>query len=273
MILLMIIGVIWIYYTIASFTINKVYEKTQSIKYKRIVIAIFLLIPTWDIIIGYPIYQYYCYTQSGEKIYKTVEDVDGIYTGTWKKEHDPVEPSKIYKYVDYKEKESGKYFRSYWLDSNTSKLCVQPRNLNNPNYKDDYTKAYMSGKCIAKQEIPFEQISRYGFESIYGDDDTYKGGFPALKEKEKDIEILWVDWGTPSLLVVPILGINKGKSHSIYDRADKTYLQENSGVCWNKGILSSLLTSIETGNPRPICDEEFMPSPIEKILKPSKGAK
>ena len=53
-----------------------------------------------------------------------MENVEGFYVGEKSKDHSSPEPYKGYRYVDYKEKESGKYYRNSWLDNNTSELCV-----------------------------------------------------------------------------------------------------------------------------------------------------
>jgi hypothetical protein len=40
-----------------------------------------LLIPTWDIVLGYPIYKFLCWKDAGVHVYKTVGNVEGFYVG------------------------------------------------------------------------------------------------------------------------------------------------------------------------------------------------
>ena len=53
----------------------------SSIRKWIIGISILILIPTWDFIIGYPIFLYLCKYKSGMNIYKSVENVEGFYVG------------------------------------------------------------------------------------------------------------------------------------------------------------------------------------------------
>lgn len=167
MIGLTILVVIALYWWLASTIVGKVYVKTQSITKKRIAIAIFILIPTWDVILGFPIYAYLCMTQSGTKIYKTVDNVEGFYVG----EQDgssPIEPYAGYLFIDYKEKNSGKYYRNYWLDNNTSELCIPVGKY----LYSDYANAFKKGRCIAKKEIKESEISRWDTSNQINNDTT-----------------------------------------------------------------------------------------------------
>lgn len=51
----------------------------SSKKAKYTVIAIFVLIPTWDIVPGWLYLQYLCKTEGGVKVYKSVEGVEGFF--------------------------------------------------------------------------------------------------------------------------------------------------------------------------------------------------
>jgi hypothetical protein len=83
--------------------------------------------------------------------------------GEKRKEFEPHEPYQGYKFIDYKEKESGKYYRSYWVDNNTSELCVHYGK-----YKySDYANAYRSGKCIVKKELKKSEVSRWEVDDSY----------------------------------------------------------------------------------------------------------
>jgi len=161
MIGLMIIGSIALYWWLASTIVSKVYTKTQSLTKKRIAIAIFILIPTWDVILGFPVYAYLCLTQSGVKIYKTVDHVEGFYIGEQSKDFAPYVPYKGYQYIDYKEQESGKYYRSYWLDNNASELCVPV----GTHRFSPYAEAFARGKCIAKEVIKENKVSRWEYNT------------------------------------------------------------------------------------------------------------
>jgi hypothetical protein len=161
---LLILAVIGVYVFLSKFIIKKVYEKTQSVKMKYIALAVMVLIPTWDIVLGYPIYAYLCLTKAGVHIYKTIDNVEGFYVGEKDAEYEPYEPYKGYKYIEYQEvkhqKPTGKYYRSYWVnfweDANASKNCVPPR------YEyDDYAKAIKRGQCIVKEEIMEKEVSQW----------------------------------------------------------------------------------------------------------------
>lgn len=173
MIALMIMGAIAIYIAvliIALWLIPKVVEHKYI---RRIIFIVWFLIPTWDVIIGYPIYKFLCATQAGVKVYKTVDNVEGFYVGEQRKEYEPIKPYEGYKYVDYKEIDffkptgkkygtywTGKYYRSYWVDNNTSELCVHYGERKFGAYAD----AYRSGKCIVKEEIDEGDVSELWLE-------------------------------------------------------------------------------------------------------------
>jgi hypothetical protein len=61
------------YFFLVKAIAKAVEKKTGSKRAKYIAIAIFVLIPTWDIIPGWLYFEYLCGTQGGQKIYKTVE--------------------------------------------------------------------------------------------------------------------------------------------------------------------------------------------------------
>jgi len=63
-----------ILYPLLTYKITReVWKKTKSKRFTIITLAVFLLIPTWDVVIGYGIFLYKWATWSGTKIYKTVE--------------------------------------------------------------------------------------------------------------------------------------------------------------------------------------------------------
>lgn len=159
MIALMMMGAVALYIAflfIALWLLPKVI-KIRHIK--RIIFIVWFLIPTWDVIIGYPIYKFLCATQAGVKIYKTVDNVEGFYVGEQSKKFEPREPYEGYRYVDYKEKESSKYYRSYWIDNNISELCVPIGDDKWTHNSELYSKHFKSGKCIVKEEIDEREVS------------------------------------------------------------------------------------------------------------------
>ena len=152
-------GVFLAYILFSLFVVWMAYKVFKTKKAIFIALIVMILIPTWDVIIGKPIYNYLCKNKAGVHIYKTVDNVEGFYIGEKSKRYEPYEPYKGYKYVDYKEKESGKYYRSYWVDNNTSKDCVP---IGDDAWSKDgklYSWWFHHGKCIVKKEIPEGEVS------------------------------------------------------------------------------------------------------------------
>ena len=162
MIGILFFGVIIGYIFFVKFAVTKIYEYTQEKIVRNIALVIFIFIPTWDIILGYPIYKYLCWNNAGVHVYKATDNVGGFYIGKKSKQYEPYVPYNGYSFIDYKEKESDKYYRSYWVDNNISKDCV-PYGI----YKfGDYANAFYHGKCIVKKEIPKSEVSRWEYISI-----------------------------------------------------------------------------------------------------------
>lgn len=205
MIGLMVVGVIVGYIFLAKIIVTKVYEKTQSLKKKYIALAIMILIPTWDAILGLPIYLYLCKYHAGVKIYQTVENVEGFYVGEESKKYRSPEPYTGYRYVDYKEKESGKYYRSYWLDNNTSELCIPVGEY----LYSDYAKAFKQGRCIAKEEIAEIEVSQW-------ENSGYR----------------------MKIFEIPILNIKKEKLFYTKDRHSNIILGEVDDIWWDVGYVA-----------------------------------
>jgi len=104
------------------------YVTSKITKNKKAHIAVFvlwLLIPTWDLFLGYPVYWYLDKYESGIKVYKRINNVEGFYVGEKNRNCEPNEPYSGYRYIDYKEKESGKYYRKYRLPDTTSAAGLQ----------------------------------------------------------------------------------------------------------------------------------------------------
>jgi len=234
MIGLSILAVVFGYIFLSKFIISKTYEKFGTKKAKYIATAIMVLIPTWDVILGFPIYAYLCATKAGVHIYKTVDNVEGFYVGEKDIANQPYEPYKGYKYIEYQEvkdqKPTGKYYRSYWVnyfkDRSESQYCVYPRYQNSPTHP--YTKAFSEGKCIVKKEISEGEVSRW---STVWNSNTNK-----IKNYY--------------LVKIYGLGISVKKVGQIQDRSVKKILSEQFSVDWNKGWLLGFLSSIETGHPK-----------------------
>ena len=114
---LMVLVVLILYILLSRFIVRLTYKKTGSLIKKRIALAVMILIPTWDIIIGYPIFWYLCTFESGMKIYKTVDNVEGFYVGDKRGKYEPISPRKGFRYVDYRDDRDDNYYRSYWFDT------------------------------------------------------------------------------------------------------------------------------------------------------------
>jgi len=162
MIGIMVIAVVVGYILLAKFIIKRVYQKYKTKKAKNIALAIMILIPTWDVVLGFPIYAYLCVFESGTKIYKTVDNVEGFYIGDWNSRgysKVPPKPYRGYQFVDYQEvhhsKPTGKYFRTTWKDANATNDCIQ--GIGFPN--DYNAKLAQNGKCIVKEEIAVGEVS------------------------------------------------------------------------------------------------------------------
>lgn len=219
---LMIVGAFAAYVYLAIKITKYIRKKTNSVKLTFLSTITFILIPTWDVIIGYPVWQKYK-KESGVKIYKTVNNVEGFYIGEQSREHEPCYPYAGYKYIEYKETESGKYFRSYHLDNNTSKLCVPPSEI----YKyGRYNKEFANGKCIAKQEIKENEVSRWLLSTNFG------GNY---------IE------GSKEEIVSPFFGITHKIVLVVIDRSNNEKLGRWDYFWWQAGWVSKLLASFTYG--------------------------
>lgn len=243
MIALMIMGAIAIYIAvliIALWLIPKVVEHKYI---RRIIFIVWFLIPTWDVIIGYPIYKFLCATQAGVKIYKTVDNVEGFYVGEQSKKYEPREPYEGYKYVDYKEKESGKYYRSYWIDNNTSKNCVHYGERKFGAYAD----AYRSGRCIVKEEIAEGEVSRWRLDSY-------------SIERQKRV------------LAIPLLDFTHQTPLLIQDTKNSQTLGQLDYYWWSGGWLFRRFSSFSSGSGGVICgDDTSEITFFNTTLKPTLG--
>src|SRR5206468_2401208 len=61
------------YFFLAKAVVKAVEKRTGSKKAKYAAIAVFVLIPTWDIVPSWLYFEYLCQTEGGQKIYKAVE--------------------------------------------------------------------------------------------------------------------------------------------------------------------------------------------------------
>lgn len=76
MIGLFFLFILVVYIAAAIFTAKRLQSKAA----KYIAIAIYALIPTWDILPGYIYFRYLCETEGGNKIYRSVDDVEGFFS-------------------------------------------------------------------------------------------------------------------------------------------------------------------------------------------------
>lgn len=249
-----IVGFVLIYPLFLLIALFVASRFTKTTKAKLIVFAVWFLIPTWDVILGYPIYWYLCKYESGMKIYKTIDNVEGFYVGEKSKEYEPYEPYAGYRFIDYKEKETGKYYRSYWIDSNTSKLCIPIGDDAWVGQGKLYSAAFKQGKCIVKEEIREGDMSRW--EEKTSTDEAY--------------------WQIYRKLLIPVLEIYKDKLVEIVDRSDNKILSQFFKIRWSGGWLWGFVSSIDAGNPAWITCLGNIQHPfddtLQTTLKPKKGA-
>ncbi|AGF79752.1 hypothetical protein UWK_03225 [Desulfocapsa sulfexigens DSM 10523] len=130
----------------------------KSTKGRIIGIIILALIPSWDVIIGYPTFWYFCKFKSGMKIYKTVENVEGFYVGELRIKRTPRMPNKNYKYIDYQVEETGEFFRSYWLNDASSEGCYKPKKKDEYKFKESFDQEI---PCFAVKPLQPDEVSRY----------------------------------------------------------------------------------------------------------------
>lgn len=213
----------------------------KSTKGRIIGIVILALIPTWDVIIGYPTFWYLCKFRSGVKIYKTVENVEGFYVGGWDKRSTPRMPDKSYKYTDYKIEGTDQYYRSYWLDDTASEDCYKPKKEDEYKYKDTF---HQEVPCFAVLPLQPEEVSRYEVHRF--------------DEGEK---------------ILPFMQLKKYRRQKIADRYVSKTLAEDIGFFWNRGWLRATLLNV-SGSKGILCpygiDSKTM---ITDTLKPSKITK
>jgi len=181
----------------------------KSTKGRIIGIIILALIPTWDVIVGYPTFWYLCKFKSGVKIYKTVENVEGFYVGEKPGLVEPLRPYSNYRYTDYYNSYKKRYYRSYWLDNTSSDLCYQPKKKKW--YQDEFDK----GRCLARKELQIDQLSQF----------ELKGSSERREWKN----------------IIPLLGVYKNPNQ-IIDRKTGQVLGEQVIYNWNQGWLNTFLT-------------------------------
>ena len=107
MIGLMVIGGIILYLFIAYKVTFYIANKTKQKRYWIGIFLFFILLPTWDVIIGKIYFNYLCENQAGLKVYKSVE-VDGYF----RKGEIYLGKASLEKENNFKYKEGSKYFVS-----------------------------------------------------------------------------------------------------------------------------------------------------------------
>ena len=220
---LMIFGGLILYIMIAIKVTSYVMDKTDKTKYAIITALLFFLIPTWDLILGYPIYWYLCKHEAGIKIYKTVDNVEGFYVGEKRSSSPMILPYDGYSYIDYKDEKSGKFYRNSWLDTNSSSECVSYKGAQSY----DYTQAFQAGKCITKKELRENEVSQWYFITNYGA--PYLGGMEAP-------------------IIIPILNFTHQTPLVIQDTTTSQKLGQLDYYWWQGGWVYGSLSSISVGS-------------------------
>lgn len=241
MIGLLIVMILFLYISISVFIIKSSNKVFPTKKATYIVTAIMILIPIGDMILVYPIYKYLCATKAGANIYQEVENIAGFYIGEQSNKLEPFIPNSKYDFVDYKEQESGKYYRSYWLNNNTSELCVSPPSTV---YKfNKYSKTFKEGRCIAKEEISDNKVSEWEVRSV--------------SNRRYDIFSSY---------------IHLSEHMIIKNRSTNEIIGEYKNFSWQIGWVWKIFSSIETGHTGYIeCDiYKERESLIYQVLKQGK---
>lgn len=70
------------YVAIAEKTTKKVWNITNSKVKRNLVLWFFILLPFWDVLLGYMVYIPMCRFWAGDKVYKTVKGVNSVYYDT-----------------------------------------------------------------------------------------------------------------------------------------------------------------------------------------------
>jgi len=110
------------------FLARLIMKRMPSRKARYIVAAIFILIPTWDMIPSWLYLEYLCKTEGGLKIYKTVDNVEGFYEEDYYYQKENVLKTYGYKYLESREIGTGKFIR-YVLGENSQ---ITKEEVNNP---------------------------------------------------------------------------------------------------------------------------------------------
>ncbi len=230
-----IVGLIC-YVLLARFTTKLIFKKTEQLFYKRLVIALFVFLPTWDVIIGYPIYWYLCKFRSGVEIYKSVDNIKGFYVGEKLSKWSPLIPMDGYQYVDYKLKYSKEYFRNRWLENNTDNRCHKPTGQFAPR---EYKEAFENGRCLIVEPVDFKNISQYEVRT------------PFKRYSQ----------------ILPILKIEKIVARLVIDRESKKELSKLVYFRWNQGWVYSTFLAV-SGSPWTSCsDNGGVENIVSKTLK------
>lgn len=234
-----VVGIGVSYWWVAKTTIRKVYQKTQSLVKKRLLLALFLLIPTWDIFLGFPVYLYLCKTQSGIKVYPGDNRVEGFYIGErqrFNQEDFSLVPYRGAHFIDYKVKNNHDnnytYYRDSWVDANTTEQC---RPVNSAIFRNEDFQLYRHGKCIVHSEIQENAVSPYAYDTVQ---------LPKILRK------------------LDALHIQINSVQYITDNRNKKTVAEVVEVSWNGGWVFNLL------NLRPVEEDRICRCPdFEEKMK------
>jgi hypothetical protein len=190
---------------------------------KYMAMSILFLIPTWDIIIGYPLYKYLCSTKHKNHIYQRQQNVKGIYVGgpvggaimqsTPLLNFPLLSPEYGYEYIDYyNPHRREKLRRMEWVECHprfkNSRINRKMRELY-PELSDEH--------CLIEKAIQPHEQSRWEVVFIK----YAKDGYTTYPYKNMTYEMF---------------GIHE-LSERIYDRLHNEVIAEHLSYTYNRGWL------------------------------------
>jgi len=163
-------GFIYAFFILYLFVCVQLYHyicrKTESKRLRRLTIVMLVLLATWDNILGLSAFFYLCVTQGGQRIYKTVESVEGYFDTRGRYGFIDEYPDLIegkYKFVEVEVK------RDPAKGNCEQRLSSEREPLRLPNGKYRY--------YLAKTGSPHCEYY-YRDEARFNEEDPYYGKFP-----------------------------------------------------------------------------------------------
>lgn len=192
---------------------------------QKIALVLLILIPTWDIILGYGVYVYTCLTQGGSQIYQPIGQSDGFFAGERQRYNEKdfyLVPHRGFAFIDYKVKnaENGQYlfYRDAWSDANSTDKC-QPINM--AIFEKEDLNRYKQGQCIVHREIKESEVSPVEY---------YRNATGILGYFDESL-----------LFKNSVLNIRIDSLFSVVDRKNGKKLAEYRWVSWQGGWIQHLL--------------------------------